>query len=172
MIKHHSRHRIEKILPEPNRAIYCTFKDESSEGLATDGRVISVLEGGYSDRAIASGVFSHLAGLTASTADVKQSVEMPVQAPETPSWDPHWWSAAALRELEDMMKPLAPVPAPVKKVSGPKEMPTYQTPTQSFTAKVVDPTRLQRHTSINMPTPPKSRPQTPPPPDVDWATAV
>lgn len=33
------------------------------EGTAVDGRVISVLEGGYSDRALTSGVLSHLSGL-------------------------------------------------------------------------------------------------------------
>ena len=33
------------------------------EGLGVDGRVISVLEGGYSDRALTSGIFSHVSGL-------------------------------------------------------------------------------------------------------------
>lgn len=35
----------------------------AEEGLAVEGRVISALEGGYSDRAISSGVFSHISGL-------------------------------------------------------------------------------------------------------------
>jgi histone deacetylase HOS3 len=34
------------------------------EGLGVGGRIISVLEGGYSDRALTSGVLSHLCGLT------------------------------------------------------------------------------------------------------------
>lgn len=35
----------------------------AEEGSAVDGRIISVLEGGYSDRALCTGVFSHLSGL-------------------------------------------------------------------------------------------------------------
>ena len=133
------------------------------EGLGTDGRVISVLEGGYSDRAIASGVFSHITGLAKSSPSENEATK----------WNPEWWAESVMCELENIMKPHAPPQAaPVKKVSGPKEVPTYQTPTQSFTAKVVDPNKVQRHTSVNMPTPPKSRPATPPLPEVDWATAA
>ncbi|KAL9057240.1 MAG: hypothetical protein Q9162_002444 [Coniocarpon cinnabarinum] len=144
----------------------------NEEGMATDGRVISVLEGGYSERAISSGVFSHLAGLANYKADPNATLMPSEEVNLQHRWDPSWWSDTALRELEDMMKPIAPPPAPVKKPSGPKEVPTYQTPTQSFTAKVVDPGKIQRHTSINVLTPPKSRPSTPPPPEVDWATAA
>ena len=148
-------------------------KMAQDEGLGTEGRVISVLEGGYSDRAIASGVFSHLSGLTAAADRMGETATSLSSLAQTQrSWNPDWWSDAALQELEAMMKPPAPLPPPVKKWSGPKEVPTYQTPTQSFTAKVVDPTKLQRHTAINIPTPPKSRPQTPPPPEVHWATAA
>ncbi|KAJ5659189.1 hypothetical protein N7507_005640 [Penicillium longicatenatum] len=39
------------------------------EGLGVDGRVVSVLEGGYSDRALTSGVLSHLCGLTSVSKD-------------------------------------------------------------------------------------------------------
>ncbi|KAG7134106.1 Histone deacetylase HOS3 like protein [Verticillium longisporum] len=37
----------------------------AEEGLGVDGRVVSVLEGGYSDRALFSGIFSHVCGLAA-----------------------------------------------------------------------------------------------------------
>lgn len=141
------------------------------ECTAVDGRVISVLEGGYSDRAITSGVFSHIAGLSSSTEPSQTSAEGVTPPPRDRGWDPSWWSAASLQELENYMKPIAPPPPP-KKPSGPKEVPTYQTPTQSFTAKVVDPSKLSRHTHINMPTPPKSRPETPSPPAVHWVTAA
>ena len=39
------------------------------EGTGCEGRVISVLEGGYSDRALCSGVLSHLAGLCGRSDD-------------------------------------------------------------------------------------------------------
>ena len=48
------------------------------EGLGVDGRVISVMEGGYSDRALTSGVFSHLAGL----GDVVQKNRAAAVAPQ------------------------------------------------------------------------------------------
>ncbi|KAK8091089.1 Histone deacetylase HOS3 [Apiospora phragmitis] len=40
----------------------------AEEGLAVEGRVISALEGGYSDRALSSGVLSHISGLAGSDA--------------------------------------------------------------------------------------------------------
>ena len=138
-----------------------------AEGTGVDGRVVSVLEGGYSDRALTSGILSHVAGLT-SLCEASEESDTRMG---TKTWNSGWWSAASLQELENLSKPIAPPPPP-RKQSGPKEIPTYQTPTQSFTAKVVDPLKLSRHTSINMPTPPKSRPATPPPPEVHWTTAA
>lgn len=49
------------------------------EGLGVEGRIISVLEGGYSDRALTSGVLSHLCGLThddSHTASKSGNVEV------------------------------------------------------------------------------------------------
>ncbi|KAK8106348.1 histone deacetylase domain-containing protein [Apiospora kogelbergensis] len=40
----------------------------AEEGLSVEGRVISALEGGYSDRALCSGVLSHISGLAGSDA--------------------------------------------------------------------------------------------------------
>ena len=146
-------------------------KIAEEEGTSVEGRVVSVLEGGYSDRAITSGVFSHIAGLASSSTthvDKTKSATTPTDLP----WDPEWWSSSSLKDLEDLKGPVVPKPpAPVKKPVL-KELPTYQTPTQSFTAKVVDPSKLSRHTSINTSTPPKSRPTTPPPPEVNWAVAT
>ena len=50
----------------------CVLSDEYAKG-----RVISVLEGGYSDRALTSGAMAHLAGLV----DVPPSLEI----------DEDWW---------------------------------------------------------------------------------
>ncbi|KAK7981667.1 histone deacetylase HOS3 [Apiospora saccharicola] len=43
-------------------------KLSAEEGLSVDGRVISALEGGYSDRALCSGVLSHISGLAGTDA--------------------------------------------------------------------------------------------------------
>ena len=51
-----------------------------------EGKVISVLEGGYSDRALISGAMAHLTGLA----------ESPTRAYEASSWDlanhRDWWA--------------------------------------------------------------------------------
>ncbi|KIY53532.1 Arginase/deacetylase [Fistulina hepatica ATCC 64428] len=52
----------------------------------TCGRLISVLEGGYSDRAISSGAFAHLCGLTGAKADAD------------------WWTTERLVQLEQATK--------------------------------------------------------------------
>lgn len=163
------------------------------EGTAVDGRVISVLEGGYSDRALASGVMSHISGLTdgqvwselnptngltldtqsrmggVSISEGGLSIQS-IEADMVPvTYDPAWWDVAQLFELENLVNPPSPV-ATKKPRQGPQAH--FSSPTQSFTAKVVDPTKLAhlqptRGVPIN---PPRSI--TPPPPDVDWATAA
>ncbi|KAF1813254.1 Arginase/deacetylase [Eremomyces bilateralis CBS 781.70] len=163
------------------------------EGLGVDGRVISVLEGGYSDRALTSGVLSHLSGLCDNDTPIfKQEEtenglgfemgrrmgmlnmsdghELPTPAP-VPVYDSAWWHPSALTTLETLVYPAPPAPSKKPK-SGPH--PTYQTPTQSFTAKVIDPERVRRSASSTyrpMSASP-SRPPSPPPPEVDWATAA
>jgi histone deacetylase HOS3 len=159
---------------------------------AVDGRVISVLEGGYSDRALASGVFSHISGLTDGQVwnqsesagdpalDMHQRLARmtmgeannqaySVETERTPVvYDPQWWSAARLSELENLVAP--PPAAAVKKLRQGSQA-HFSSPTQSFVAKVVDPSKL-RVPSGSYPTNPIPRAPTPPPPDVDWATAV
>jgi histone deacetylase HOS3 len=111
-------------------------------GLGVDGRVVSVLEGGYSDRALTSGVMSHLSGMIGDgTASNKiehniasgmedLSLEKP---PLVKSLGAQAWSPSALDELEAATKPT--VPSVPKKARGPTN-PTYSTPTQSSSAKV------------------------------------
>lgn len=141
------------------------------EGLGVDGRVISVLEGGYSDRALTSGVISHICGLASGSPhngfDAKQT-QIPI---------PHqrnWWKLPHLEELERITSPPQAVPPPKKPRSGPA--PTYQTPTQSFSAKVVSPPTYHRSISGSMSrrsstSTVSSRAPSPPPPDVEWAIA-
>ncbi|KAF2705453.1 Arginase/deacetylase [Pleomassaria siparia CBS 279.74] len=170
--------------------------EEASTGC--EGRVISVLEGGYSDRALTSGVLSHISGLVDgqvwSDSRPSQGLEFDMrqrlggvsrsnmladgfsdQSPEPAStltpvvYDPAWWHESNLRELQNLRSP--PAAAIPKKIpEGPP--PTYSSPTQSFTAKVVDPTKLYRNVPGRYMSGSPSRAPTPPPPDVDWATAA
>ncbi|KAF1843232.1 Arginase/deacetylase [Cucurbitaria berberidis CBS 394.84] len=162
------------------------------EGTSVDGRVISVLEGGYSNRALSSGVFSHLSGLCDGQVwtdpkpskglafDMRQRLgrlsmhdeDTPMQSveeePTLTTYDPLWWHATQLSELENLVAPPLAV-APKKPRTGPVSH--FSSPTQSFAAKVVDPSKLSRSLSGKYPSSP-SRAPTPPPPDVDWATAA
>lgn len=154
-------------------------KLSQEEGTGVEGRVISVLEGGYSDRALTSGILSHISGLAGRCPPVQSDDITSLPSPLSQkgqvhtSWDTDWWSDSTLRELESLKAPpLPPPPTPLKKPRS-TETPTYQSSTQSFTAKVVDPSKMYRSVSGNTAlTPPRSRPATPPPPEVGWAVAA
>ncbi|PYH34955.1 histone deacetylase hosB [Aspergillus neoniger CBS 115656] len=155
----------------------------NEEGLGTDGRIISVLEGGYSNRALTSGVLSHLSGLgdaKGSTHDVDDrqidrlasemtdrlglSDSAEGRSVTEPMYNSEWWSPGVLEELEALVySPAAPVKPREKAV------PTYLTTTQSFSAKVVNPPRDRRSTGSHS----SPEPEAPsPPPPVGWATAT
>ncbi|KAL1847573.1 histone deacetylase [Paecilomyces lecythidis] len=146
-------------------------------GLGVDGRVISVLEGGYSNRALASGVLSHISGLADArsnvSADAQQSGlssemigrlglnENPgdISQPkfEEPVFDTEWWAPEALEELEALAyPPLTP--------SKPRDKaPTFFAPTAASVARAVAPARDRRSGGeLHIP---------PPLPEVNWATA-
>lgn len=162
------------------------------EGIGVDGRVISVLEGGYSDRALMSGVLSHLSGLSTAPVPEKQDIrnglgrEMSLrlgklnldggessgvassQVSSAETYDPRWWALAKLEEIENKVNPPAPtIPAPRKSRNA--YPPTYTSSTQSYTAKIVSPPQIRRSLSganangSNLPSI-SSRPPTPPPP--------
>ena len=167
------------------------------EGLGVEGRVISVLEGGYSDRALTSGVLSHICGLSdcaettvpldtpnglglemgrrlgklsldGATTNTRSSVRTAVTV------DPSWWALTNLEELEAVVNPPVTVVAPKK---ARPTAPTYTTPTQSFTAKIVSPQANRRVSSSSAyrqrsTSSASSRPPTPPLPDVDWTVAA
>ncbi|KAL4249411.1 Histone deacetylase HD type 1 [Abortiporus biennis] len=61
------------------------------------GRLISVLEGGYSDRALTSGAMAHVIGLVAESQDTT-SHEDDLKV------DPEWWSVENLELLEQATK--------------------------------------------------------------------
>ncbi|KAL8749679.1 MAG: hypothetical protein Q9184_006715, partial [Pyrenodesmia sp. 2 TL-2023] len=170
------------------------------EDLGVDGRVISVLEGGYSDRALMSGVLSHLSGLTAAdthgsrpTTSNGLGQEMSQRlgkleingharhsSGNSPQYrnealDPEWWSLPCLEEVERLVNPPAPAGAPKKIRSA--VTPTYSSATQSYTAKIVSPPQNRRSLSGTGPSYTSSvtsspRAPSPPPPPVGWATAA
>ena len=171
----------------------------NEEGLGVQGRVISVLEGGYSDRALTSGVLSHLSGLTSSdvataVADLpnglghemgKRLGKLSINSGENvaketskPSaavpFDPQWWKSSRLEELEALVNPPEAQTSSKKPRNG--HTPTYTSSTQSFSAKIVTPPANRRSSSSNFrprtSSMASSRPPSPPPPEVNWATAA
>ncbi|KAK4498996.1 hypothetical protein PRZ48_009507 [Zasmidium cellare] len=145
-----------------------------------EGRLISVLEGGYSDRALCSGVLSHLSGLcaspvTAKTAGVEDLMDLSSQLnglslSTSLTYDKTWWSEDNLTALENKVNP--PPPPQAKKMRGGPQ-PTYATPTESFAYKVLDPQKFARSISGTMREAPlAARPPTPPVPEVDWVIAT
>ncbi|KAL9046694.1 MAG: hypothetical protein Q9214_000535 [Letrouitia sp. 1 TL-2023] len=174
----------------------------NEEGLGVNGRVVSVLEGGYSDRALMSGVLSHLSGLAMPNASsvpagavngLGHEMSQRLGKFETNGSykqgsgnhqhllvepvDSEWWTLQRLEEMERLVHPPLPT-APAKKARS-AAGPTYSSATQSYTAKIVTPPSNRRSfstSSANFPTYSESnstsRPQSPPPPPVDWATAA
>ena len=173
----------------------------NEDGLGVDGRVISVLEGGYSDRALSSGVLGHICGLASSkkldhmgpeSHSLSHEIaarhrglkleEANNQSFDTSKWSPapyesHWWSPKCLEELENPGK-VPQAAAPAKRQSN-GVAPTYTTPTQSSTAKAISPLQPRRSMSASTATTlqlsssnASSRQPTPPPPEIDWATAT
>ncbi|RYO94747.1 hypothetical protein DL766_000010 [Monosporascus sp. MC13-8B] len=172
----------------------------AEEGLGVDGRVISVLEGGYSDRALYSGVLSHLSGLTGndpvfaredvngglghemgnrmrspSQKDSRQSASSEVDSlPKFPAfpYDPSWWSASELDQLDAYTAPTPPKPIKIR--DGPA--PTYCSPTRASEAKLTEMAKVRRSLSgyngSNGGRPVEIRAITPPPPDVPWPAAA
>ena len=169
----------------------------AEEGLGVDGRVVSVLEGGYSDRALMSGILSHISGLTvvpASTAQTEMSNGPGPKIGQRPNtsdsnsdsrqrvtnattpfpsvFEPDWWSLQRLEEVENLVNP--PVVTAPKKQRN-EVRPTYTSATQSFTAKIVSPPHGRRSfsgTGGNLQESPTSRPPSPPPPAVGWPVAA
>ncbi|RFU28247.1 hypothetical protein B7463_g8090, partial [Scytalidium lignicola] len=174
----------------------------AEDGTSVEGRVISVLEGGYSDRALCSGVLSHLSGLAARDqipVKVEEAQQQQQQqygglgyemgqkigsvngisdpVPEYGSplypYDPAWWSIPRLDQLDAVINPIPVIPDYKRTTKESSRGPTFFSPTQSSIAKVLTP-RLRRSTSnlSGQTNSPRSRPVSPPPPEVDWTVAA
>ncbi|PKY05602.1 Arginase/deacetylase, partial [Aspergillus campestris IBT 28561] len=157
------------------------------EGLGVDGRVISVLEGGYSNRALTSGVLSHLSALGDTRLNARENEDEqidrlasemtdrlglydtgPTNAQSSAfeaAYDSGWWSPVVLEELEALV-----YPPPITTTKREKSAPTYFAPTQSYSAKVVTPPRDRKSTGSQASEP--EAPPLPPLPPVSWATAA
>ncbi|KAI9800878.1 MAG: hypothetical protein M1825_003661 [Sarcosagium campestre] len=133
----------------------------AEEDLGVDGRIVSVLEGGYSDRALCSGVLGHVSALAGA------------------EYSPAWWAKDRLEELERLVDPPT---APSQPPRRPRNAvpPTYTSSTQSFDAKIVSSPKSRRSLSGTSASGPVRSPsanspsmatQSATPPDVDWATA-
>ena len=165
------------------------------ESLGVGGRIISVLEGGYSDRALTSGVLSHLSGLVSDAGPLpavsQAKIESNIECGSSVSLNgvtgsnktksglenvhnSEWWSPPALEELESVVNPTAqPVSAKGQRT---KVQPTFTTPTESFIAKVNPVSQGRRSLSGSgnqniTPMTSAGRAPSPPPPEVGWATA-
>lgn len=68
------------------------------------GKLISVLEGGYSDRALTSASLAHCAALATASSSSSSSLSSASAPPSTPK---EWWDADALLALEKLSKRLA-----------------------------------------------------------------
>ncbi|OIW28498.1 Arginase/deacetylase [Coniochaeta ligniaria NRRL 30616] len=173
----------------------------AEEGTSVEGRIISVLEGGYSDRALYSGILSHLSGLAGddpavkdqdfnglgyemgqrigsaggqragSSGQIRGRKDSSASERGTRPYEPSWWS---LPELEVMEATVAPVPVEEPKKPRNQTPPTYSSPTAASSAKVLPSLKVRRSISglSAMRNATPSRPPTPPPPEVPWAVAA
>lgn len=134
-----------------------------------EGRVLSVLEGGYSDRALITGIMAHLAGLacpspTTVSGFVPPSTGLlPVPEPYAtrPSsadrgWDPEWWGSENIGELERYYEKMT-----FKKVVTDKPSTSYLSATTASIARSETPRRVVSSTGTGNSTPL-------PPPVIPW----
>ncbi|KAF2155045.1 Arginase/deacetylase [Myriangium duriaei CBS 260.36] len=145
---------------------------------AAEGRCISVLEGGYSNRALTSGVLSHVSGLCQPAAGpILNGGSREMELADIPNdmsggsehvqpCDSKWWNSEALHALETYEATEVALP---KKVRTSGFIPTFASPTESFSNKVVDQEKFYRSMSGTMRPLPEFIDTTIP--EVDWIAA-
>ncbi|KIX02861.1 uncharacterized protein Z518_08804 [Rhinocladiella mackenziei CBS 650.93] len=156
------------------------------DDLGVDGRIVSVLEGGYSDRALTSGALSHICGLAGdanaantgslSTPEatkfptinnwVPPDMETSAKGPNI-SYSADWWTSQNLEELEAVVAGRQPPPPKsLKDKTG-----NYSSPTHASTLKMTDHARERQSLSALQARLSLESEYVPPPPEVDWAIA-
>ena len=162
----------------------------AEEGTSVEGRIVSVLEGGYSDRALCSGVFSHLCGLAGDgpsnkdyefSGSASETGQKPIQqrarkdscASERGArrYESSWWSPAELEELEATLT--APVSPPKSVRYSPP--PTYSSPTHASQARAVSLKNRRSMSGLSSATSntvPRLFFEPPPAPEVPWTIAT
>ncbi|ETI22760.1 hypothetical protein G647_06836 [Cladophialophora carrionii CBS 160.54] len=154
------------------------------DDLGVEGRVISVLEGGYSDRALTSGVLSHICGLASDTVTHNPSSSCTVgentyqtinnwvdQVNHTSSeftYSADWWTLQNLEELEAAVAGRQPSTAKSHK----DKTGDYASPTQASTLKMTHHARERQSLSALQARMSLEAKYEPPPPEVDWAVAA
>lgn len=153
-------------------------KMAQDESTGAEGRVISVLEGGYSNRALTSGVLSHVSGLCQKSLSFEDGIvegiktenadTVPLAQAEqkVQKSDSRWWALDALTALENYEAVEAPAPKKVQRGL----VPTFASSTASFSQKVRDPEKFQRSMSGTMRLLPEPEVDLSIPP-VDWVAA-
>ena len=164
-------------------------KLSEEEGLGVDGRVISVLEGGYSDRALTSGILSHVCGLACgsmapSMMTVETSLDKKMEGlqmnggddgagdSDMLKLDTDWWAPHSLEAIEALMGK-GPAPPPPSK---PKDIVpgNYSSPTHASVARSLSASHGGRQSfsgEIGVARQMSPKPELPLP-EVDWATAA
>ncbi|WEW59363.1 histone deacetylase [Emydomyces testavorans] len=158
------------------------------EDLAVDGRIISVLEGGYSDRALTSGVLSHLSALADTRNAIVENTDRQSglasemlnrlsltdenghgtnceSTVEAAVFDTMWWSVSMLEELEMAAQQLPP---PLVRKSREKGQPSFLAHTQASAAKAITPMRERSPFSSHQ----AAMDEHFSVPEVDWALAA
>ena len=161
-------------------------KMSQEEDLGVEGRIISVLEGGYSDRALTSGVLSHLCGLvdepsanvaidhprglaSSITDDRLRNGATKGAAPTIDGYNPQWWSSDELEIIEAMVQGNLPPPP---KLAKSKDAGNYSSPTHASTSRMTEVAKERRSLSAQLEARLSLENEAPPPPpDVDWAIA-
>ena len=161
------------------------------DDLGVDGRIISMLEGGYSDRALTSGVMSHICGLVDEpSTNVRMNGDRGLGSSMVSSsppngngetdgakseshidhYDTEWWSMHSLETIEAIVAGRQPPPPKAGDQKGPA---SYSSPTQASTAKMTETARERRSLSAQLEArlSIESEPL-PPPPEVEWAVAA
>lgn len=171
-------------------------KIAAEEGTSVEGRIISVLEGGYSDRALYSGVLSHLSGLAGDDPAagsqgfqglghemgqrmgvVRGRKDSSASERGARPYDASWWSVPELEKMEAMMAPPPPPETKKSRNNNNGNPPTYSSPTQASSAKAVAVPKVRRSMSglSTLPNAVSSQGPSPPPAPpgpVSWEAAA